>query len=276
MPNGKVYASPRYRHHGGATFLDCKEALGYAIVDLSSKFLILSIELGAKYARKGRPPYCPEAPASEPRAPAPPCVQPTPYDVDWFKEWPLSPLPKPEPDPSKPAERLPLALRVGFATWVETVASGWGSVGLSGEIGARYNAVSFGVEVHGNPSIGMKSFDAGSVGFSRVTGAVLLCWSEGWFSVCGIEEAGRFMFSPRFSWMPASALYSAVGGRVALNVPVAFSAIEPARMFVHVGVDALVPIHPASYVKNTVTAFEAAGPAAGLAFGLLFEMPPHF
>jgi hypothetical protein len=109
------------------------------------------------------------------------------------------------------------------------------------------------------------------VGFSRVTGAVLLCWSREWFTACGVEEAGRWSFAPRLPWMPASALDSAVGGRAALDVPIA-----PPRLFLHVGVDLLAPINPKSYAKQAVTAFQAAGPAAGLAFGLLFETPPFF
>ena len=72
----------------------------------------------------------------------------------WPTEWPLSPLPKPQPDPPKPPERWPVALRGSIAVWPEFIATGWGSFGLTAEFGARYHAVSAGVEFHGDPSLG--------------------------------------------------------------------------------------------------------------------------
>src|SRR5262249_29742320 len=120
-----------------------------------------------------------------------------------------------------------------------------------------------------------RSFVGGSVGFSRLTGAALLCWSRDVFTlvftVCGIGEVGRFWFSPRFSWVPPSDLYGALGGRAALDF-----AVAPPRLFLHVGLAVLGAIHPTSHVSRTDTVFEPAGPAIGGAFGLLFETAPRF
>jgi len=50
------------------------------------------------------------------------------------------------------------------SVWPELVATGWGSFGVSAEVGARYRFVSFGVEAHGNPPVGSVTFlDVGPV-----------------------------------------------------------------------------------------------------------------
>jgi len=215
------------------------------------------------------PPPEPERPATAaPGAPCAPCEEPTRYDVGWFKRWPLPPLPAPEPDPPKPLDRYPVALRLGFVPRVEWVVSGSGSLGFSGEFGVRYHAVSLDFEMHGDPSIGTQSVASGSVGFSLLTGALLLCGSYEWFEGCGVAEVGRLSFAEPFRGMPPSAPYGAAGVRGAMNVPIA-----PPRLFLHATLDVLAPIHPASYAsRNDV--FQVAGTAAGIGIGLLAEISP--
>jgi hypothetical protein len=150
------------------------------------------------------------------------------------------------------------------------VASGWGSVGLSAEVGVRYRAFSAGVELHGDPPLGSVPVpNLGTVSFARVSGALLACAHFGWFAGCGVGDVGRFLFTERAGVLPASGLYSAVGVRAVLEFPVV-----PPRFFLRTAVDLRAPIHPVSYSSMNNIFFEAAGLGVGLGLGLLVELPP--
>src|SRR5262249_47132268 len=116
----------------------------------------------------------------EPRkaAPAPPAKEDLPpmkYLVNWDPRY--YPGPKGDPDPPKPPERSPVAIRFGAATWAERAASDWLTFGLSVEIGVRYRAFSLSAETHGDPSLGSQTIPyVGPIRFARVSAALLLCW----------------------------------------------------------------------------------------------------
>jgi hypothetical protein len=189
----------------------------------------------------------------------------------WPEDWPRH-LPKPKTGPPPLPDRWPVAVRVGVAAWPELVASNWGSFGLSAEVGARYRAVSAGVELHGDPPLGSvpaPSPNIGTVIFARVSGALLVCGHFGYFAGCGVGDVGRFLFPNHFQTLPASALYSAVGVRAALEFPVV-----PPRFFLRTAVDLRAPIHPASYSWMNANLFQAAGLGVGLGLGVLLELPP--
>jgi hypothetical protein len=188
----------------------------------------------------------------------------------WPSEWPLPPLEKPKPDPPKPPERWPVAVRIASAAWWEVLASGWGSFGLSAETGVRYRALSASVELHGDPPLGSQTVhDVGTVSFARVSGAMVLCAHFGLFAGCGVGDAGGFIFPNHVQELPASTVYGAIGVRAGLELPVA-----PPRFFLRVTLDLRAPIHPASYTHRGDSAFEAAGPSGGLGLGGLFELAP--
>jgi len=187
----------------------------------------------------------------------------------WPTEWPLPPLHRLAPDPPKPPETAPVALRIGGSVWPELIANGWGSFGVSIEAGARYHAFSLGVEAHGDPPLGAVAVqNVGEVSFARVSGALLLCGHWGWFTGCGVGDAGRFLFPVHGQVLPASAFYGAAAVRVGLEFPV-----TPQRVFLRAAVDLRAPLHPADYVRAGTTIFEAAGPSVGLGLGLLTELP---
>jgi hypothetical protein len=260
--------SKRYVHRG-STFFHCREAMWDLTTDLSIEFSLIELELGDQYAHLRSNPHCPAAPAAPtPGTPVGPCPPATRFDA--WPERPPPPLRAPTPDPPKPPERWPIAVRLGVAAGPELIATGWGSLGFAASLGTRYRALSLDVEAHGNPSLGAQNVTAAdAVGFSRVVGAAVLCGSWGWFTGCGIGEAGRLAFSPRLAFMPDTALYAAAGVRAGFDFPVL-----PPRLFLHTAVDVLAPINPASYVSSKSTVFQAAGPAVGLGLGLLFELSP--
>jgi hypothetical protein len=209
----------------------------------------------------------PLPPASAPRPPLPACPE-SPYSV-WPTEWPMPPLPKPVPDPPKPLEAWPIAVRLGVAVWPELVAAGWGSFGFSAEAGARYRAVSLSVEAHGDPSLGSVPFPSvGAVSFARVSGALLLCAHYGWFAGCGVGDVGRFIFPNHALALPASTLYGAVGARAKLEFPVA----SP-WLFLSTALDVRAPVEPAHYTFMGNSVFASAGPGLGLGIGLVMELP---
>jgi hypothetical protein len=211
-------------------------------------------------------PVCAAEPAPQHATTPPPCPD-SRWSI-WPTEWPVAPLEKPRPDPTKPAERWPIAARLGFAVWPEVFATGWASLGLTAEIGGRYRAVSLGAEVHVDPSLGSQSLDDVSVSFARVTGAVLLCGHWGWFAGCGVGEAGRILFPNHIATLPPSTFYSAAGVRAGFEFPIA-----PPRFFLRTSLDLLAPIDPASYAQMGRSLFQVAGPSFGLGLGILTELP---
>jgi hypothetical protein len=245
--------------------------------------VIVALALGVAIAVTPLPdpqpaPVCkPAHPAPEPApAPAPPPCPDTRlsgrfpdsrFSV-WPTEWPLPPLEKPKPDPPKLPDHAPFAIRVGAAVWPELIANGWGSVGFTVDAGVRYRWASLGIEAHGDPPLGSQTFPGGvTVSFARVSGALLLCGSWGWFTGCGVADVGSFIF-PDHTAMPASTLYSAAGVRAGLEFPVV-----PARLFLRVGIDMRAPIRPPSYTFKSTSIFQAAGPSVGLGLGLAWELP---
>ncbi len=186
----------------------------------------------------------------------------------WPNKWPLSPLEKPKPDPPQQPERWPLALRVGLAAWPEMVASGWASLGLSAEIGARYHAFFAGIEVHGDPPLGLVPYPGGNVTFARMSGALFACAHIGWFAGCGVGDMGAFLFPAHNPALPKSAFYGAAGVRASASFPIA-----PPRLFLDTTIDLRVPIHPVSYSTTSAKYFEAAGLGGGLGVGLKLELP---
>jgi hypothetical protein len=260
----------RYTEPGTAWY-HCQVALKDVALSLSIRFTVLELELGGKYAAKDAqrapPPYCPAALPS-PTSSSAPCPPVTRFDL-WPPELPIPPLRAPEPDPPKPPQRAPLALRFGATVWPELIATGWGSVGISVEAGVRYRAFSVGAEVHGDPPLGAVSFpNVGEVSFARLSGALLLCAHIGWFAGCGAGDAGRFLFPNHVHALPDSVFYGAAGVRAGLEFPVA-----PPRLFLRVGLDVRAPIHPASYSTAHGSIFEAAGPSGGVGLGVLTELP---
>jgi hypothetical protein len=124
--------------------------------------------------------------------------------------------------------------------------------------------------VHGDPSLGSRSITGvGQVSFARVSGALLLCAHFSWFTTCGVVDEGRFLFPNHVYPLPSSVFYGTAGWRAGLEFPIA-----PPRIFFRTAVDLRAPIHPASYVRDAVSIFEAAGPSVGLGFGLLAELAP--
>ena len=182
----------------------------------------------------------------------------------------MAPLPKPRPDPSPPPARRPVAIRLGAAVWPEVMASGWGSLGLSAEIGARYRWISASVEAHGDPPLGPQRIaSVGDVAFARLSGALLVCAHFGWFAGCGVADVGRFFFPNHIQALPASAFYGAAGVRAGLEFPVVST-----RVFLRVAMDLRAPISPARFVSKRANVFAAAGPGAGLGLGVVVELPP--
>jgi hypothetical protein len=206
-------------------------------------------------ARAGASPACsPHAPCPEYR-----------WSV-WPDEWPMKPLEPPKPDPPKPPQRWPAALRFGVTAGVEAIASGWGSLGLAVEVGARYRFVSLDFEAHGDPSLQAIIFPGhGSVSFARVSGALLLCGHMGWLAACGVLN--------HVAALPPSTPYTAAGARAALEIPIP---VVPPRLFLRTMVDLRATIRPAPYVDPTGTPTYFAPAAPGFAFGggLLLELPP--
>jgi hypothetical protein len=149
------------------------------------------------------------------------------------------------------------------------IADGWGSLGFTVDAGVRYRAVSFSVEAHGDPPLGSDVYQSvGAVSFARLSGALLLCGHWGWFTGCGVGDAGRFIFPDHVTALPASVFYGTAGVRANLELPIA-----PPWAFLRVGLDLRAPIHPASYRPQGTTIFEVAGPSVGLGLGLVTELP---
>jgi hypothetical protein len=265
---------PHYRQLG-ATWFHCREAMEDLVVDLIVYFRSIEVDLGEKHARKAPPPpYCPAtlaAPVPVPEAPSTSAVAPCPPATrfDLWPEFPLAPLRAPEPDPPKPLDRWPIAIRIGLGVGPELIASGWGSFRFSGELGARYRWASIGTEVHGDPSLGTLTYPEGSVRFARISGALLLCAHFGWFVGCGVSDTGKLLFPNHVQALPASAFYGAAGGRAGLEFPL----IAP-RLFLRTALDLLAPIRPASYTAAHSTLFQVAGPGVVLGFNLVLELSP--
>jgi hypothetical protein len=245
----------------GRTRRDCYDALVGIAVDLAGSFVVFELEYGRKYAPKK-----PELTCSASPEPAP-C--PTSRFDLWPPELPMPPLEKPKPDPPTKPDRAPLAVRFGVAVGPELVALGWGSLGLTAGVGVRYRAVSFGVEAHGDPSLGTLTYPEGNVRFARASGALLACAHLAWFVGCGVGDVGRLLFPDHAPALPAAAFYGAAGVRTGLEAPVV-----PSRLFLRTTVDLLAPIHPKSYVTAHDTLFQVAGPGVGLGLGLVLELPP--
>jgi len=248
----------------GRTRRDCYDLLADVAVSFGGYFLLLEIKYGAELAPKKRAPACPSA---ERAAPAP-CVE-SRFSV-WPTEWPLPPFSKPEPSARRRPERWPLAIRVGAAVWPELIASGWGSLGFSADVGVRWRWFSASAEVHGDPPLGSQSFqNLGAVSFARISGGALLCGHFGWFTGCGAADVGRVLFPRHVHYLPASTFYGAAGMRAGFDFPVA-----PPWLFLRAAVDLRAPIRPASYAPAGHDIFRMAGPSVGLGLGLLAELPP--
>jgi hypothetical protein len=161
-------------------------------------------------------------------------------------------------------------LRFGLAVWPELVATGWGSLGFTAEVGVRYRAVSLGFEAHGDPSLGSIVYpQIGAVRFARASGALLACGHYGWFSACGLADAGRLLFPDHIRWLPAEAPYLAAGARARMEFPV-----RPPWLFLSTSVDLRAPLHPASTTVSGAHIFDTAGLGGGLGIGLAAELPP--
>jgi hypothetical protein len=246
----------------GATWPSCDVLVQYLAINLAAELLPLSMELAEQAAAKTRPP-----PPQQEAVPA--CA---PSLDSRFSTWPeqLPALEKPSQAPPEPAERRAVAVRLGAAVWPELIVSGWGSLGVSAEVGARYRFVSLGVEAHGDPPIGSQSYpQVGTVSFARVSGALVLCGHLSWFVGCAVGDVGRFVFPNHIHELPASTFYGAVGVRAGLELPVV-----PPRLFLRVGVDLRAPIPPVRKAAGGVDVFASAGPGVGLGLGALFELAP--
>lgn len=245
----------------GRTRRDCLDVLGKIATALQAEIVVLE----QKYAPRvvSKPSVCP---AAKPTTPAP-CME-SRYSV-WPTEWPLPPIEKPKADPPEPPERWPLAIRLGVAVWPEVVAAGWGSFGLSVDVGLRWHWFSVSAEVHGDPPLGSVLVrTVGPVSFARLSGGLLLCGHWGWFTGCGVGDAGRFFFPDHVPALPASTFYGAVGARAGLSFPVA-----PPRLFLSATVDLRAPIRPANFEWKGVPVFASAGPTYGFGLGMLIELP---
>jgi hypothetical protein len=165
-------------------------------------------------------------------------------------------------------ERWPVAVRLAVAVGPEVVASSWGSIGLTAEVGFRYRSFSLGVEVHGDPPMGSYLTPVGSVTFDRVTGALLACYHIAWFAGCAVGDAGGILFPNHVSALPAATFYGDVGVRVGLEFPIA----RP-RVFLKVAANVTAPINPRQFFFRQAPVFQVAGPSAGLLFGPVLELP---
>jgi hypothetical protein len=189
---------------------------------------------------------------------------------DIWPEFPLAPLRAPEPDPPKPLDRWPFAIRFGAGAGPELIASDFGSVRVSGELGVRYRAVSVGVEVHGDPPLGSLSYPSvGVVSFARLSGAFLLCGHWALFVGCGVGDAGKLLFPNHVQALPASVFFGAAGVRAGLEFPVGAP-----RFFLRVAGDVLAPIHAASYSTARGNIFQVAGTSLGLGLSFVAELAP--
>ena len=238
--------------------------------DLAIKVAVDAMIIGDRgWVNKPAPPApaCPEA------KPCPDVVCPACNDSRysiWPREWPLPPLRPPEPDPPKPPERWPFAIRIGASVWPELVATGWGSLGVSAEIGARYRFASLSAELHGDPTLGTEPYPGvGSVSFSRVSGAAIFCAHWGWFAGCAVADVGRLLFPTPIHPLPSSAFYGAAGARAGLEFPVV-----PSRFFIRTALDVRAPLRPVSYSVAGASVFQTAGPGVGFGLGALVELPP--
>jgi hypothetical protein len=258
--SGKTLASDSVTERG-TDELACYWLIDMLAVGIAADLLMREMDLATKLERTARPKVEPACDAVLP------CPE-SPFAV-WPREWPLPPLRAPVPDPPKPAEKAPFALRFGASVWPELVAAGWGSLGFSAEVGARYRFVSLGAEVHGDPPLGSATYpNVGAVSFARLSGALLLCGHFGWFAGCAVGDAGRFLFPAPVRDLPASSFYGALGARVGLEFP-----IVPSRFFLRTALDLRAPLAHTKYIAGPWTIFEAAGPGAGLGLGLLVELP---
>ncbi len=245
---------------------DCSRVVDQAVMSLTNQLTIVGINLGTKLAASSPPKkkLCPPSRAPLP-CPPPPTPTDSPYSV-WPKE---PPMPAPEEKQTLP-DRWPLAVRLGLSVGPELVAKGWGSLGVSAELGMRYRFFSVGAELHGDLPIGSRSYpEVGEVHIARISGALLLCAHYSWFVGCGVIDAGRIFFPHHVAALPASVFYSAAGVRAGLEFP-----IVPPRLFVRTTVDLRVPIYSASYATKSGDVFETAGLGVGLGLGFVAELDP--
>jgi hypothetical protein len=232
----------------------------------------VALQIEAELTRFEDPP-APPPPAPAPACPTcPTCPAPSPCPASrfavWPTEWPMAPLRAPAPDPPKRLERWPVAVRLGVAAGPELIVAGWGSVGVSAEMGARYRAVSLGVEAHGDPPIGSLTYpNVGAVVFARMSGALLLCAHYGWFAGCAVGDVGRFLFPDHVQALPASVRYAAAGVRAGLEFPVA-----PPRLFIRTTLDMRASIDPVVYSTPHGSIFQPASLGVGLGLGLVVEL----
>jgi hypothetical protein len=159
---------------------------------------------------------------------------------------------------------------MGASAGVEAVAAEWGSVAVTAGLGVRYKSVSFGFEVHGNPSTGSLTYlGVGDVRFGRLTSSLLLCYHVVWFSGCALGDAGRLLFPNHVPELPPSLFYLAVGARLSMEFPIAAP-----RLFLNVSGTLLAPLGgPRSFPTVHGVIFQEAGPGAALTFGPLIELP---
>ena len=241
--------------------------LEHVVEEVSVRMTLEGIYLAHERPPRPAPAPAPACPTLPDPASAPPCPD-SRWSI-WPTEWPLPPLEKPKPDPPQPLDRFPFALRFSAATWVESIASGWGSWGFSGGVGARYHAVSLDAEVHGDPTSASNAVDnVGNVRFARISGALLLCGHFGWFEGCGVSDTGRFIFPDPVPPLPATTFYGSLGVRMGFNLPV-----DPPRVFIHAAVDLRAPVNTTSFAAKGMEVFSPAGFSGGLGFGLTYELP---
>jgi hypothetical protein len=252
----------------GHSWSRCYDALSTLALAVSVQHDVLQMDYAKKYAPNLRDRLiaaCP-APRPEPVATVPGCFE-SPYAV-----WPRQEAPVPaEYERPKPPERWPVAVRLGVTGGIESVAAGWGSLALAGEVGVRYRAVSLGLEVHGDPSISSQFVpNEGTVRFSRISGGLLLCGHHGIFAACGVYDEGRILFPNHIAQLPASTLYAAAGARAALEFPIA-----PPYLFLGALVDMRAAIRPTPLMSNmssATTIFAPAAPGFTFGAGLRFEL----
>jgi hypothetical protein len=259
--DGKTRGTVSHSRRGTGD-LECYWLLDRLALDVAVDFLVREAALADELSRSH-----PSAPTTPPA----PALPPPPCPESRYAVWPPeAPSPQgPDPDPPKRPDKAPFAVRLGVSAWPELVVAGFGSFGVSAEVGARYRFVSLGVEAHGDPALSSLTYPGvGSVSFARLSGALVLCAHLGWFAACGVGDVGRLFFPNHVSVLPASTLYGAAGVRAGLEFPVV-----PSRFFVRAAVDLRAPIHPASYSAASVNIFESAGLGVGLGLGLLVEFP---